>query len=211
MPLKWGLRLREATGIPPVYSQQSRDKKLIFIHIPKAAGSSVGELLLGTDRVGHYPYEIYQKYNPRWFSEFYKISVCRHPFDRFVSAFDYLVTGGKGRADATVGAYLSEFEGGVNEFVIAAFDEGFALRNAHFYPQHNFVFDKEDKLVVDKLCRLESLDADFKEVSIRFAAGRNLEYVNRGKRGSSSRLNRVAMDKLYRIYRKDFELLGYER
>lgn len=211
LPLKWGLLLREATGIPPVYSQTSREKKLIFIHIPKAAGSSVGELLLGTDRIGHYPFEIYKKYNPSWFQNFYKISVCRHPFDRFVSAFDYLKTGGKGRADGVLGAYLSSFEGGINEFVLNGFDQEFALKNAHFYPQHKFIFDDAEQLMVNKLCRLESLECDFEEVSMRFSAGKSLQYTNKRKKNIASSLSDSAMDKLYGVYRKDFELLKYEK
>ncbi len=203
------MKIREATGIPPVYSEESRKKKLIFIHIPKAAGSSVGELLIGTDRVGHYPYEIYKKYNPFWFDSFYKFSVCRHPLERFVSAFNYLKDGGKGRADRVVGTYLSSFSGGINQFVLEGFNQDFLLNNAHFYPQHKFIFDDQDKLMIDKIIKLENLNEDFIDISRRFSNGESLQYINKGKTVGGE-LSGAAINRLYSIYQKDFELLKYE-
>lgn len=213
LPLKWALKFREATGIPPVYNQKSREQKLIFIHIPKAAGSSVGELLLGTDRVGHYPFEIYESYNSKWFNEFFKFSVCREPLARFKSAFYYLQTGGKGSADAKIGAYLGGFEGGINEFVCNGFSESFAMSNAHFFPQHKFVYDNNDNLVVDKLCRLENLDNDLQSIIDRFASGCKLRKSNltsfskKEKEDLAPESIKIIKD----VYRKDYELLGYEK
>jgi hypothetical protein len=100
---KLSVTLREMTGIAPVYNLESIRKKVVFIHIPKAAGSSVGELIFGTDIIGHYPYFIYEKYNKDFFREFYKFSVVRDPVERFVSAFDFVVEGGKGPADERCG------------------------------------------------------------------------------------------------------------
>ena len=80
----------------PVYFS---DTKTLFIHIPKAAGSSFSMGLYGR-QVLHIPATVWRDVSPEKFSGFFKFTVIRDPVDRFISAFDFLRRGGAGNHPA---------------------------------------------------------------------------------------------------------------
>jgi|2_EtaG_2_1085320.scaffolds.fasta_scaffold00423_4 hypothetical protein len=66
----------------------SHKHKLIFIHIPKNAGTSITNHLQMSD-VGHHKWQYYKiKYPTQW-ENYTKISVIRNPWGRVVSCYEY--------------------------------------------------------------------------------------------------------------------------
>ena len=66
----------------------SHEHKLFFIHVPKAAGTSITETLK-MDDVGHHPAQYYAfKYPSQW-NKWKKFTVVRNPWDRMVSNYEY--------------------------------------------------------------------------------------------------------------------------
>lgn len=66
----------------------SDEHKLIFIHIPKNAGTSITNTIGMTD-IGHHRWQYYKlKYHQKWES-YTKISIIRNPWERVVSCYEY--------------------------------------------------------------------------------------------------------------------------
>ncbi|MEY8200035.1 MAG: sulfotransferase family 2 domain-containing protein [Colwellia sp.] len=201
--------LREKTGIAPVFSSASDSRKAIFMHIPKAAGSSVGDLIFGTDIIGHYPYFVYQKYNPVKFKAYYKFTVVRDPVARLYSAYNFVLSGGKGGADEKCGNFIRLNSNGFEDFVANVMSEEFIYTWVHFVPQTYFVFDENETCMVDKLVRLENIEGDFQEVREKLGVKGELPFSNSGSNKSDIVISDATRSKIYSLYEKDYRLLGY--
>jgi chondroitin 4-sulfotransferase 11 len=62
--------------------------KLIFIHIPKNAGTAITNTLDMYD-IGHHGWQYYKSKYPQKWEQYKKISVIRNPWDRVVSCYEY--------------------------------------------------------------------------------------------------------------------------
>ena len=71
------------------YTAEHDKRKALFIHIPKAAGTSVSVALFGRGH-GHLTARRYRFANKKKFNSYFKFTITRHPVGRFVSAFNYL-------------------------------------------------------------------------------------------------------------------------
>lgn len=75
-----------------------KNKKVIFIHIPKAAGISLYKSIFNKDSFGHQTIRYYECFmSSKEFNRCYKFSFVRNPYDRIHSAFHYLKAGGRKR------------------------------------------------------------------------------------------------------------------
>jgi hypothetical protein len=209
------LRVRELTGLTPIYSKESKQKKVIFIHIPKAAGSSVGMALFDTDIIGHYPYYLYEKYDIKRFNSFFKFCVVREPFERLISAYFYLLNGGKGKADNKTGCYIRNNSSDLDDFILNVLNDEFCQKHVHFVPQYQFVFDHNDTLKVDQVIKLSDLESDFNQILSNLNISKKLLTNNSNNSNNSNILSPndisdAAKQKVQLIYKKDFELFGFE-
>ena len=66
----------------------------VFVHIPKAAGCSVGLALYPRGWGGHRTLRDFRVIFGRRLWSFYRFTFVRNPFTRLVSAYDYLSKGG---------------------------------------------------------------------------------------------------------------------
>lgn len=71
-------------------------RKLIFIHVPRAAGVSVAEAM-GARPLSHYSMRYYRAVAPRFAAEAESFAVLRDPFERFASAYAMVRSGGAER------------------------------------------------------------------------------------------------------------------
>ena len=71
-------------------------RKLIFIHVPRAAGMSVAEAM-GARPLSHYSMRYYRTVAPRFAAEVESFAVLRDPFERFASAYAMVCSGGAER------------------------------------------------------------------------------------------------------------------
>ena len=72
-----------------VYQGWPDEHQVIFIHIPKAAGTSVARALFGAAS-RHVPYGEYERATPDKFRRYFKFSFVRNPWDRKVSLYHYV-------------------------------------------------------------------------------------------------------------------------
>ena len=76
--------------IPPAM----RRRKLIFVHVPRVAGTSIVRALYGGGCIHHYSMRYYRAVHPAFAQSADSFAVLRDPFDRFASAYAFMRSGG---------------------------------------------------------------------------------------------------------------------
>jgi hypothetical protein len=71
-----------------------RRRNLIFIHVPRVAGTSIARALYGSRCTRHPSIRYFKTVAPRFFAEADSFAVIRDPFDRFVSSYAFVRSGG---------------------------------------------------------------------------------------------------------------------
>lgn len=71
-----------------------RRRKLIFVHVPRAAGTSIARALYGPGCTRHHSIRYFKTVAPRFFAQADSFAVVRDPFDRFASSYAFVRSGG---------------------------------------------------------------------------------------------------------------------
>jgi hypothetical protein len=74
--------------------QPMRQRNLIFVHVPRVAGTSIVRSLYGGGCIHHHSMRYYQALDPVFVRNADSFALLRDPFDRFVSAFAFVRGGG---------------------------------------------------------------------------------------------------------------------
>jgi len=187
-------------------------KNVMFIHIPKAAGTSI-EKSLGFIRArtpnkfkrlfnneGHYSFghiEIRKRLkNGAISKEFYesafKFCFCRNPYDRAVSHYFY-----------ARGRHPDQFPRSVSfiDFTRTLGNYGKMFRLQKYYT---------DELKFDFIGRFENLQEDFNKIKNIIGVEAELMITNTTKhRHYSTYYNDESTDNILKFYKDDFDFFGY--
>lgn len=188
----------------------------VFVHIPKSAGTSILKGLSNGDQIyrDHCNWFDFYRANKVKFSNYFKFTVVRDPFDRIVSTYEYLKKGGNQAEDLFFMDLFALNNLTFEEFVLEYLDEVKIHEHVLFKPQYLFIFDYKYDLKVDFIAKFENIDADYALICNKLgikksklvkenSSPRQLD-VNCYKRKNVA--NRVAS-----LYRKDYELLDYDK
>ena len=208
IPLQLRARLADYRG-RGVYAGYPDKYKCIFIHIPKAAGTSVTNALFGPVS-RHVPYFEYERGNPRKFAEYFKFTFVRNPWDRLLSAYIFLKKGGLNEMDrAWADENLGRFET-FEQFVLEWVTEENIWSWVHFKPQHHFICDKQGRCMMDFVGRMETLAADFGVVRAKLGIEAQLSVLNRTRNeGYASHYTPQTREIVAQVYKKDIEMFNY--
>lgn len=195
-----------------IYSGYADHHRCIFIHIPKAAGTSVAQTLFG-EGSRHLRYTEYEQANPRKFAEYFKFTFVRNPWSRLYSAYSFLKKGGMNEMDRR---WAEEHLVGFNDF--DSFVKGWVtpenIRSwVHFYPQHYFICDDALNLKMDFVGRFETLDADFAYVQQQLGLPLTpLPHINPsvGQERYADHYNKESIDIVASVYKDDIALFAYD-
>lgn len=204
---------------------------ICFIWIPKAAGSSTFKLLeaeismvklkniesfhtfpnYGPVTFGHAHYHSLQRINvisKRYHENSTKFAIVRNPYDRVVSLYNYLVQ---------IGNYTNNFDDFLQDLLlnrpaIGTYNSSWiSIAN----PQVNWLIGDSGKFVVDKLFKIENI-AEFYTFLEGYGIKSSSTFPHENKSSGTIDLERDLMrnaerlDRVNRIYFRDFALLGYE-
>lgn len=152
----------------------SHKHRCIFTHVPKVAGKSILGLFglpeLGRDYrqpIGYIqdPYDHHRLVEYRgldFFPSYYKFAFVRNPWDRLVSSFFYLDSGGANPFDdAFRKKHLERFNGEFGAFARNLQD---VISTKHFLPQFSWISDNDGKLLTDFVGRYDNLTSDVRHI-----------------------------------------------
>lgn len=193
----------------------------IFIHIPKAGGTSMeGALGIWTydNTVEEHPLKLFGRQfqhrtaqqlrdvfvNPRVFEGYYKFGFVRNPWDRLVSEYFYL----KERKVIDF-----PFEHFASEAFLTRQDlPGFIVD--HLRPQSDYVFDQSGENLLDFVGRFERIAEDWAQVARRLGLPKeSLPHHNRKQssgRGYQDMYDVQTQASVARYYARDIEAFGYQ-
>lgn len=200
----------------------SEKLNLIFVHIPKCAGTSIIEAMVNIDpstKHGHNSWNFYKNLNST-----YSFSIVRNPWDRVVSCYNYA------KMDSSYWHGTNKIYGEHPDYKLANslsfkdliklfYKNKFLLnypayRRTHF--RHNwdrqvpYIYDYDLNLKVSDLYRFEDLDKVIPELCKRF----NLDILHINKSNIDnvdykSFYDEETKNMIYDIYREDIDVLNY--
>jgi hypothetical protein len=187
------------------------EKKSIFIHIPKCAGVAVNRTIFGNLAGGHTTLEEYLNiFEPKCIASYFKFTIVRNPWDRLVSAFFFLKSGGMNGEDRTgfrrqLGD-ISDFRGFVRSWV----NRKNIWKWHQFRPQYHYMLDKRDKVHLDFIAFLENIDDDFAHIVGAIGLDKILPKSNKSEHSQyTSYYDKETADIVSRVYAEDIKVLGY--
>jgi hypothetical protein len=119
---------------------------VVFVHVPKAAGSSVANVLYG-GRLGHHAARELAREDAKGWVALEKFAILREPHARFLSAYAFAMSGGSPEGAIR---WRPEYENpayrDVNAFVRDYLAAGDILgKDVVFWPQSHFVCDESGR------------------------------------------------------------------
>jgi chondroitin 4-sulfotransferase 11 len=196
------------------------NKNVLFIHIPKNAGTTVGKIL-GIENPSHIKAkEIIFNKGIKFFNSFFSVAVIRNPIERFISLYNYA------RLEVSyyhnnINPNLSRFgkhldyellkNATINECVNYLI-EGKLIHDLtwnQWEPQYTWVCDTKNNIIVNKLYSIDDLNEFIIDIGRENLYKKNIPFLNSSKENSlEENLNRKSMGILIEFYKKDFELLN---
>jgi hypothetical protein len=183
----------------------NEEKKIVFIHNPKAAGNTIKDILdISKNKTTHVtpslliPKSVWESYHT--------VMAVRHPFDRLISSYNYHTQ------KSYLGYYLEKFPNlhnlGIEEYFNIMKDEVFAIRPQSEYMQHLL-----SEKIVDSIIRYESLEQDLKtfceKLGMNFSSIPHLNPSSK-KISISWKTQKESFKKeVFEFYKNDFETFDY--
>jgi hypothetical protein len=212
MPELWAERVALVRGRSQVFQPCFRDTGSIFIHVPKAAGTSISTALYGGN-IGHRFASDYQRISAREFRRYFRFAFVRNPWDRVVSAYVFARQGGTSRVQPIPnpvyqGAEFRSFGVFVRQWLAHA---DLLEEDVVFTPQWRFICDDRGEVIVDHVGKVENLAADMAVVEKRLGRAIRLDDLNRTNRDTDHRTyyDEEAREIVARVYARDIEMFGY--
>jgi hypothetical protein len=208
------LPLRVRLSLLPVLLHHHRKRAgIVFIHIPKAAGTSIAKAIYGL-MLGHTPAYRIARYAPRTFAQLPSLAVTRNPWDRAVSAYHFLHQNNPQylpyqKISTFDGPKFRTFESFVEEWLV---DANLNRVDHVFRPQSSYVVNKGGKIIVDHIGQVENMAAVVDH--IRDVTGKQIQikHLNASERRAnyrtyypSTRLQNLVGD----LYRSDADMFNY--
>jgi hypothetical protein len=193
-------------------------RKIIFIHIPKTAGSSIEHLLRDEGRfeldfIGvrngrsthHYMGIELKMILKELYPTYYKFSFVRNPYDRLISEYFWCRINNVGhKFNKTFDEFLDYVEDVIKNKKFFK-----PIENDHFIPQYSFLFFN-NKLLVNNIFKYEDIETVVPLIKKRLKIKTELQHLNKSKKNEIT-LTQEQKDRVYNLYKIDFQTFNYEK
>ena len=180
--------------------------KFIFVHIPKTAGIALRRALGGDEISQHFKYWR----RPRKWRGYFKFTFVRNPWDRAVSAYHFLYSGGISPYDDNASSEVQKYKTFQN-FICSDFFKN-PNKLLHFESMHHYTHKPPGRRNVAFIGKFENLQEDFDIVCDKIGIPRQkLPHKNKTKHKHypeyyDDETREIVAEK----YAKDIEYFGYE-
>lgn len=190
----------------------NHENKLIFVHIPKNAGTSIIKSMGVENIFIDKPIDEYKNYYKKYWSEYKKFAVVREPIDRFISAYKFSRMEESGWFSSTGKENLQKHvhyeicnSMDINEYVLYLYKNPKEFTRWTL-PQTFFVSDKNEKIEIDYFVRYENLLEDLRQVGLTRIERLNISKINDE---NLIQLTKKSKKMLYEIYDIDYSNFSY--
>ena len=190
----------------------NHEKKLIFIHIPKNAGTSIIKALGVENLCMDKTIEQYKEHYGDYWNEYKKFTVVREPIDRFISAYKFARMDESGWFSATGEEGLEKHhhyelcnEMNINEYTSHLYKNPEKF-NRWISPQTFIISNENGEREIDYYVRYENLLEDLQKIGID-----KIEKLNSSKIKDEKtiELTKKSKNLLYQIYDIDYQNFSY--
>ena len=191
-----------------LYPSYLTEQGVQFIHVPKAAGTSIASAIYSRV-IPHHSAEYYHCINSDRFNETFSFAVVRDPIERLKSSFRFLISGGTETVKVTKSFQYKRFQKEqdinyfVKEWLIYQKTLDFTLM-----PQSDFICSKKGDLLVTKIFDLSDIESLSKLLSKKVGKEVYIPKVNSTNDQSLVSLDEDSIKILKDFYSKDYELIN---
>jgi len=192
----------------------NHEKKLIFIHIPKNAGTSIIKAMGVENMLMDKTIEEYKENYKEYWNTYMKFTVVRDPIDRFISAYKFARMKESGWFSSTGEEGLEKHEHyelcnsmDINEYTSYIYKNPYEF-NRWIIPQTFHISNKNNKIEIDYFVKYENLLEDLKKIGIE-----KIQKLNPSKIDDESlvQLTKKSKKMLYEIYDVDYQNFSYDK
>jgi len=196
------------------------DLELIFIHIPKNAGTSI-EMTINGERgeySGHYEWKKYKRDVPSKWEDYASFSVVRNSFDRTVSNYVYsrretsFWHNAKNPEQSRMGKHF-DYDTLKDRSFSEAVDMLSELEHQGWGYQYPYICDEDQNIVVDYVLKMENLESEFNEMLRESGKERSISLkeknVTREEKDYRKWYGEEEREKVKEYYKTDIELFNY--
>lgn len=184
-----------------------QEKRILFIHVPKNAGTSISRAIYGCS-LGHKTAYFYRQADATLFAEAVGFAVLRNPVDRFLSAFSFIQNGGGGEVTIEPGfaVILKNLKtiDSILDFLEKNMSDIYQMDHV-LRPQSWYLMDNSGHLIVKNLFVLGLHNKELEELLSALNVP-EIRVLNKTQREEIT-LSPSQLERVQKIYRLDMGLI----
>jgi hypothetical protein len=186
-----------------------KEKGIIFIHVPKAAGVSIHLAIYGKT-LGHFEAIQIKRIFPGFFKKTFSFGVVRHPVSRLISAYLFAKSGGTNLMKIKNPRLYqrNEFES-FDRFVQEWLqNQNLDQVDGIFKPQHKFLCQGKS-ILVDQVIKLEGIQNNRIALNDPLNSVISIGYFNHQEGKEEIKFNSQTEEIIKELYYLDYIIFGY--
>lgn len=187
-----------------LYPNYLTEKNIQFIHVPKAAGTSVAKALYGRV-IPHHSAMYYKSLDEARFNKASTFAIVRDPIERMKSSFKFLLKGGTGsvpvRNKWKYSKYTKNLD--INDFVLNFLPKQSSL-DFTLMPQSDFICDEKGRVLVDEIFDISEMSKCSNFISNLIGKDFIVPNINSARDDEPIELNADSINFIREFYKQDY-------